>query len=74
MQWWNSLSETERADALTRAGDGSHIPSAADAWAFHKRRLAAAALLVVKDADSSLRTLPHPARVVDDQAQMRARP
>jgi hypothetical protein len=37
MQWWNSLSETERADALNRAGDGSHIPSAADAWALHKK-------------------------------------
>jgi hypothetical protein len=39
MEWWNSLTEPERIDALNRAGDGGHIPSVADAWAFHKGRL-----------------------------------
>jgi len=42
MQWWNALSETERAAALEAAGwrpGGTWTPSAADAWAVHKKRL-----------------------------------
>ena len=50
MAWWNALTETERADALNRAGDGRHIPSAADAWAFHKRRTR---LRVVRPGDET---------------------
>ena len=41
MQWWNSMTETERARALAAAGwksGGAWTPSAADAWAVHKRR------------------------------------
>jgi hypothetical protein len=40
MQWWNSMTEAERAQALAAAGwrsGGTHTPSAADAWAHHKR-------------------------------------
>lgn len=39
MDWWNSLTEAARAQALKAAGwtsGGSWIPSAADAWASHK--------------------------------------
>jgi hypothetical protein len=41
MQWWNSLTEAERALALKAAGwksGGAYTPSAADAWAAHKKR------------------------------------
>jgi hypothetical protein len=41
MQWWNSMSEAERAAALKTAGwkaGGTSTPSAAEAWAEHKRR------------------------------------
>jgi hypothetical protein len=40
MQWWNSMSEVERARALKAAGwksGGTWTPSAADAWAYHKK-------------------------------------
>jgi len=40
MQWWNSLSEAGRAKALRDAGWKSGeawTPSAADAWAHHKK-------------------------------------
>jgi hypothetical protein len=39
LQWWNALTEPERAKALEAAGwkSGSKwTPSAADAWALHK--------------------------------------
>ena len=42
MNWWNSLSELERAQALKAAGwrsGGTRTPSAADAWAEHKKRM-----------------------------------
>jgi hypothetical protein len=42
MQWWNSMTEAERARALEVAGwkpGGTSTPSAADAWAAHKRRM-----------------------------------
>jgi hypothetical protein len=42
MQWWNSLTEAERAQALEAAGwkpGGASTPSAADAWAQHKKRM-----------------------------------
>jgi hypothetical protein len=42
MQWWNALTEAERAQALADAGwksGGSSAPSAADAWAVHKKRM-----------------------------------
>jgi hypothetical protein len=41
MQWWNSLTEAERAQALTAAGwrsGGTWTPSAADAWALYKKQ------------------------------------
>ena len=41
MQWWNSMSEAERAAALKAAGwksGGAFTPSAAEAWAEHKKR------------------------------------
>jgi hypothetical protein len=41
MEWWNSLTEAERAKALEAAGwksGGTWTPSAADAWAVHKMR------------------------------------
>jgi hypothetical protein len=41
MQWWNSMTEADRAKALEDAGwksGGTWTPSAADAWAVHKRR------------------------------------
>jgi hypothetical protein len=41
MQWWNSMSEAERAAALKTAGwkaGGTFTPSAAEAWAEHKKR------------------------------------
>lgn len=41
MQWWNSMTEAERAKALEAAGwssGGTWTPSAADAWAAHKQR------------------------------------
>ncbi|MDP9017657.1 MAG: hypothetical protein M3N19_05000 [Candidatus Eremiobacteraeota bacterium] len=43
MQWWNSLTDNERAKALKDAGwkaGGSWTPSAADAWVTHKKRSA----------------------------------
>jgi hypothetical protein len=42
MEWWNAMTEAERASALEAAGwksGGSSTPSAADAWAAHKKRL-----------------------------------
>lgn len=42
MEWWNSMTEAERAEALKAAGwrsGGTWTPSAADAWALHKKRL-----------------------------------
>jgi hypothetical protein len=42
ISWWNSMTEAERAAALKAAGwksGGTFTPSAADAWAEHKRRL-----------------------------------
>jgi hypothetical protein len=41
MNWWNSLTEAERTQALKAAGwrsGGTWTPSAADAWAHHKAR------------------------------------
>jgi hypothetical protein len=41
IEWWNSLTEVERAQALHDAGwrsGGTYTPSAADAWREHKRR------------------------------------
>ncbi len=41
IQWWNSLTEAERAAALKAAGwksGGAWTPSAADAWTVHKMR------------------------------------
>ena len=43
MQWWNSMTEEERAKALEAAGwksGSTWTPSAADAWAEHKKRFA----------------------------------
>jgi hypothetical protein len=40
MRWWNSLSEQERSQALVAAGwkaGAAWTPSAADAWAYHKK-------------------------------------
>ncbi len=40
ISWWNSLSEQERAQALVAAGwrsGAAWTPSAADAWAYHKK-------------------------------------
>jgi hypothetical protein len=40
MKWWNDMTEAERAKALADAGwkSGSDwTPSAADAWAHHKK-------------------------------------
>jgi hypothetical protein len=40
MQWWNSMTEAERAQALEAAGwkaGGTWTPSAADAWAHYKK-------------------------------------
>jgi len=42
MQWWNSMTEPERAKALESAGwksGGTWTPSAADAWTEHKKRI-----------------------------------
>ena len=42
MQWWNSMTEAERAKMLEAAGwksGDTWTPSAADAWAAHKQRL-----------------------------------
>jgi len=39
MEWWNSLTESERTKALENAGwrsGGAWTPSAADAWALQK--------------------------------------
>jgi hypothetical protein len=44
IEWWNALTEAERAQALRAAGwrsDGKYTPSAADAWVHHKRDLQA---------------------------------
>jgi hypothetical protein len=41
IQWWNSMTEAERAKALEAAGwksGGTWTPSAADAWIAHKQR------------------------------------
>jgi len=41
MQWWNSMTEAERAKALEAAGwtsGGTWTPSAADAWTAHNQR------------------------------------
>jgi hypothetical protein len=41
MEWWNSLTEAERAKALEAAGwksGGTQTPSAADAWAHYKKK------------------------------------
>jgi hypothetical protein len=41
MDWWNSLTEAERAQALAAAGwrsGGTWTPSAADAWALYKKQ------------------------------------
>jgi hypothetical protein len=41
MEWWNSMTEAERAKALEAAGwrsGGTWTPSAADVWALHKKR------------------------------------
>ena len=40
ISWWNSLSEQERGEALVAAGwrsGAAWTPSAADAWAYHKK-------------------------------------
>jgi len=40
MNWWNSLSEPERSQALVAAGwksGATWTPSAADAWSFHRK-------------------------------------
>jgi len=40
MTWWNSLSEQDRSRALVAAGwksGAAWTPSAADAWAYHKK-------------------------------------
>jgi hypothetical protein len=45
MNWWNSLTEAERTQALKAAGwrsGGTWTPSAADAWAHHKARASTA--------------------------------
>jgi len=42
MKWWNTMTELERAKALEAAGwrsGGTWTPSAADAWALHKKLL-----------------------------------
>ena len=44
MQWWNSMTEVQRAEALELAGwksGGTWTPSAADAWTAHKTALQA---------------------------------
>ena len=44
MQWWNSLTEVQRAEALELAGwksAGTWTPSVADAWTAYKERLQA---------------------------------
>ncbi len=38
MRWWNSLTVPERSAALDQAAAYGDVPSAADAWAEHKRR------------------------------------
>jgi hypothetical protein len=41
IEWWNSMTEAERAQALEATGwksRGTWTPSAADAWATHKQR------------------------------------
>ncbi len=40
MKWWNDMTEAERAKALADAGwksGAAWTPSAADAWAHHKK-------------------------------------
>jgi hypothetical protein len=40
ISWWNSMSEQERSHALVAAGwksGAAWTPSAADAWAYHRR-------------------------------------
>jgi hypothetical protein len=42
MKWWNTMTEAERAKALEAAGwrsGSTWTPSAADAWALHKKCL-----------------------------------
>jgi hypothetical protein len=42
IEWWNALTEPERAHALHDAGwrsGGTYTPSAADAWAHHRNRI-----------------------------------
>jgi hypothetical protein len=42
MKWWNTMTEAERAKALEAAGwrsGSTWTPSAADAWALHKKLL-----------------------------------
>jgi hypothetical protein len=42
MNWWNSLSELERSQALVAAGwksGATWTPSAADAWVYHKKSI-----------------------------------
>ncbi len=36
MNWWNNLTESERAQALRDAGWDTYMPSPADAWAMYK--------------------------------------
>jgi hypothetical protein len=41
IEWWNSMTEAERAKALEAAGwksGGTWTPSVADAWVAHKKR------------------------------------
>jgi hypothetical protein len=48
IRWWNGLTEPERAKALADAGwvsGAAWTPSAADAWAFHKKKAHAANVL-----------------------------
>jgi hypothetical protein len=43
IQWWNAMTEAERAKALEAAGwrsGDTYTPSAADAWREHKKRVA----------------------------------
>jgi hypothetical protein len=50
MEWWNSLTEAERAKALEAAGwksGGTWTPSAADAWALHKNAIGAQGNIVI---------------------------
>jgi len=48
MKWWNDMTVAERAKALEAAGwksGDTWTPSAADAWAFHKKRTQAGKIL-----------------------------